>query len=431
VTIAARLSAYGSTPRILGVDLARGLAMLGMFGAHVGVTGDLGLEPTSWLALVHGRSSILFALLAGVSIAIISGRITPPVGVDLLQARTRILTRAVVIFAVGGLLQFLGTNVAVILPMYALLFVLSLPFLRWRPRNLFLLAGIIAIVAPVLLLLWNANPFSPGGQSAIIDLFLTGSYPGAVWVAFVLVGLGVGRLDLASRRVAVRIALAGIVLAVVGYGAGLGAQGLVAAQPAADVAPTAEPTYSPPVHLNGSDVDLADASCDVYSDRSYFCYPDDYYDTPAATATTNGYAPPAFSVDLTQLATISPHSGTPFEVVGSTGFALVVLGLSLLVARRLRWALFPAIAVGAMALTAYSAHIVVLAVIGQSAYTQPDNWLYLAFVVGALLFCSLWTVLLGRGPLERLLSWVSRRAARLTPAPGPKLESTPNTTKAI
>ena len=55
-----------STARIVGVDIARGLAVLGMFGAHVGVQQSFDwLEPSTWSDVVNGRSSILFAVLAG------------------------------------------------------------------------------------------------------------------------------------------------------------------------------------------------------------------------------------------------------------------------------------------------------------------------------------------------------------------------------
>ena len=425
MTIASRLREYGSTPRILGVDLARGLAMLGMFGAHVGYTGDGNLlDPWGWLSIVHGRSAVLFALLAGVSIAILSGRSTPLDGVELLQARTRILARAVVIFAVGGILEALGTNVAVILPVYALLFVGSLPFLRWSSKRLFLLAGALALVSPVVAALYlGLGAIGVGGASAFLDLLITGPYPGIIWIVFVLVGLGVGRLDLASKAVAVRLVVAGVIVAVAGYGIG-GAAELVtygATDSSQPVAPSSSSAAAAlPQNVDADDLDLAQSSCDVYDDGTAFCYPDDFYDQPQPEYAGSS-TPLTYSVDLSSLVTIAPHSGSPFEVVGATGFALLVLGLSLLVARRLRWVLYPLIAVGAMALTAYSAHIVVLAVIGQSAYGRPDNWLYLAFVVGALVFCGLWTLLLGRGPLERGLSRVSRMAARLTP----KLDPTP------
>ena len=67
-------------------------------------------------------------------------------------------------------------------------------------------------------------------------------------------------------------------------------------------------------------------------------------------------------------------------------------------------------AFGSMALTAYSGHIVALAIL---AYTDPGNDVLLEFTLTALLVCSAWVLLLGRGPLERLLTWVSHRAARI------------------
>jgi uncharacterized protein len=89
-----------------------------------------------------------------------------------------------------------------------------------------------------------------------------------------------------------------------------------------------------------------------------------------------------------------------------------VLALCLLAAPRARRLLFPLAAVGSMALSAYTAHVVIVFFIGDSAFTQNDNGLYLAFVAGALVVSSLWALTLGRGPLERLLTWVSRTAAR-------------------
>jgi uncharacterized membrane protein YeiB len=425
MSIAARLSAYGSTPRILGVDMARGLAMLGMFGAHVGVTGpDVDIaNPATYLAVVHGRSAVLFALLAGVSIAILSCRSTPLTGVGLVQARTRIFARAALIFAVGGVLQVLGTNVLVILPVYAALFVVALPFLRWPPRRLFLLAGAIAIVSPVLVLLYTTlSSYVYTGSSVILDLFVTGPYPGIIWIVFVLVGLGIGRLDLSASRVAVRLFAVGLVLTIAGYGLGAAAQVVRPADATAQPI-DAPAVVEPPVTVDGADIDLSGSTCDQYSDGATACYPYDYFDE-SATGDVGSYDPVSPTVDWGALLTIAPHSGSGFEVVGATGFAILVLGVSLLVARRLRWVFYPVIAVGSMALTAYSLHLVVLAFIGQPAYEQPDNWLYLGFVVGALVFCTGWTLLLGRGPFERGLSAVSKRAARVAPEAAPKLDPT-------
>ena len=60
-------------PRFLGLDAARGLAVLGMVIAHSVLTPAWGSGPAALLGFVHGRSGILFATVAGVSLAIISG----------------------------------------------------------------------------------------------------------------------------------------------------------------------------------------------------------------------------------------------------------------------------------------------------------------------------------------------------------------------
>ena len=336
--------------RIVGIDIARGLAVLGMYGAHVGVTEPLNfVDPSTWLDVVNGRSSILFALLAGVSIAILSGRTRPVDGADLRAARIRILVRAILIFVLGIFLTSLDTRIAVILPVYALLFVVALPLLRVRPRWLFVAAGALAIVSPVLaVLVTNATPM----RDPITNLLLTGSYPAVIWIVFVLVGLGIGRLELERPRVQLWVLATGFVLAMLGYGLGVAAN-------------TAVQNSATPVRL-----------------------------------------------DLTMLATTTPHSGSPFEVVGSTGFALAVLALCLLAAPHARVVLYPLAAVGSMALSAYTAHVVIVSFIGDGAFERDDNALYLAFVVGALVLCTVWALTLGRGPLERVLTWVSTTAAR-------------------
>jgi uncharacterized membrane protein YeiB len=355
MTVADRVRTYGRSSRIVGVDVARGLAVLGMFGAHVGVFETFDWSPATWLDLVNGRSSILFALLAGVSIAIISGGTERQEGVPLMQARLRILTRAALIFVIGGLLEVLGTNVAVILPYYAVLFVLTLPFLRWSPRALLPLAAALAIAMPLavhVLAEWFRDVGS-GQPIFIVELLVTGFYPGLVWIVFVLTGLAIGRLDLAALRVQLSLLASGILLAAIGYGCG---------------------------------------------------------------AVLAGREPPA-------IFTTYPHSGSPFEVVGSTGFAIGVLALSLLASRVIRWPLFPIAAVGGMALTAYAAQIVTIAALGIHVPGDTDNAAWGWFTLAALVICSIWTLLLGRGPLERLLTWVSRRAAGMVPqrVPGPAI----------
>ena len=64
--------------RIAGVDLARGLAVIGMIAAHLLWIEDFDFaDAATWVAVVDGRSSILFATLAGVSIGLVTGGSRP------------------------------------------------------------------------------------------------------------------------------------------------------------------------------------------------------------------------------------------------------------------------------------------------------------------------------------------------------------------
>jgi uncharacterized protein len=335
-----------SAGRLYGVDIARGLALLGMMAAHVGATEDLDLlRPGTWLGIADGRSSILFATVAGVSIGLMTGRSTPVQGEGLIRARLRILIRAVIIFALGGLLAMLTTQVGVILEYYAVMFALSLPFLRLPSRKLFALAAVFAVLAPLADLLIDDGLDSGPEVSAIVNLVVTGDYPVLIWLTFLFAGMGMGRLNLGSTRVRVRLVAVGSVLAVAGYGLGVVLARLMR-------------------HVEDADV----------------------------------------------VFTVEPHSGSVFEVIGSGGFAVAVIGLCLIAADRVRWPLFPIEAAGSMALTFYSLHIVAIALIGDSATEQTDDGLYLGFVVVTLVGATLWRLTAGAGPFERALASVARRA---------------------
>jgi uncharacterized membrane protein len=346
--------------RIGGLDVARGLAVLGMFGAHLGDTGDLGWDPATWRALADGRSSILFATLAGVSIALLSGGRARLAGRELARARTRVLVRAAWVFAIGGVLELLDTFVAIILGVYAVLFVLALPFLRWSPARLLLAAGVVAVVAPPLTLAVGQYATARGEEAnAFTFLLFTGYYPAAVWLAFVLVGLAVGRLDLGAARVRAGLVAGGAAAAALGYlGGRLSARELAPGQ-----------------RLEGIEAGFG----------------------------SSGEWDPAW------FAGAEPHSSTTFEVVGSGGFAVAVLGLCLVVADLLPRLTYPLASVGALALSVYTAQIVAIAVLDVDPSDDWGRWL--RFTGTALLLAAVWRWRLGRGPLERLLTWSSRRAA--------------------
>lgn len=386
----------GGPGRVVGADVARGIAVLGMFAAHVGVTStDVGTFE-GWLGLSHGRSSILFATVAGVSLALVTGGSTPMVGDVLRSARTRILVRAVLLLALVAVLDLFGTRVLLILGFYAAYFALALPFLRLPPARLAAVAVGVAVLGPFLVhygpeVLARAGLRLPhDGSGAATDFVLTGHYPAAVWMAYVLAGLAVGRCDLRSPTLHLGLVAGGFGLAAV---SSLASSALV-----------------------------ADAGGRSAIDAQV-----------AMTSAENFATPPTWSDPWPPLAGLyveGPHDDTTFESLGSGGFALGVLGLCLLVgsavqARRaggvagaVRWVaqalLAPLAAVGALALTVYSVQIVAIWWWTRTYWDllDPDTngplgWMTLITLAAA----TLWRALLGRGPLERLFAWVALRTA--------------------
>lgn len=367
----------GGPGRIPGIDLARGLAVLGMFTAHVGVTSDDLGTLEGWLGISHGRSSILFATVAGVSLGLATGRREPPSGTGLVTARTTILARAAALLALVAFLDLLDTRVALILGFYATYFVLALPFLRLRPVQLATLATTVGVLGPPIayygpeVLVRLGFRFPRDGSGAFTDFLLTGHYPAIVWMAFVLAGLAVGRSDLRALRLRIGL-VAG------GFGAAL-----LSAVVSAVMTATA----------GGRET----IEADVEETTGRWAGPSELgFDAPWPTAQ--------------YLWLDGPHDDTILEVFGSGGFALGVIGLCLFAGRIGARVLAPLAAVGSMALTVYSAQIVAIWAVTAGGFdlldpptNGPLGWMVLITLAAA----TLWRALFGQGPLERaMVRWV-------------------------
>lgn len=362
---------FGRPPRILGLDVARGLAILGMAGAHIGETGSFDpMDPSTWSALVHGRSSILFAVLAGVSVALMTGRSHLPDPAALPRLRLNLVGRGAVIFVIGLVLEMFGTPIAVILTLYGVLYVAVIPFLRWRPSSLLLAAAVLAVAGPPLLALVTALTLHPHGAG--IEFAIYGSYPITVWMAFVLGGIALGRLHVERAETAAIALGAGVGLAVIGYG--LGAVGMVAGI--------------------GTIQGAGGAGEGGWSDY------------PRALAD----ADPLGAV-LASVFAVDPHSGGVAEILGSGGFATVVIAVCRLLARPLRLLLLPLGALGSMPLSAYSLHVVSVALIGGPGGFFQSDVFWAATAVALLVIATAWSVFFGRGPLERLVARAAQAMA--------------------
>lgn len=376
--VRANLASLEPPRRMPGIDLARGLAIIGMFAAHLAVIAPLEWgRPETWSGIVSGRSSILFATLAGVSLAIVSAAAaarqrTGDAGSGRWWGvRTQLALRAVLIWLLGVTLDDLDVPVYVILPAYGVLFLIGIPLLRLTTGGLFALAALLALTMPfAVTAIDQAVANSPDREGIEEALRLFGwNYPFLLWAAFIAAGIGAGRMLLASSGRAWTLLAAGAALAGLGYGI-LGPLGnRTAAQ-------------------SGS------------------------FDEPV------GSGPWALAV-LQDV----PHSSGVGEAIGTGGFALAAIGACVLIGTTpMRWLLWPLRAAGSMPLTAYVSHILVWAVwisIGTARDPALDPWTdfraldpFWPMTVGVLVGCSLWAALIGKGPMEALLGVLTRGPRR-------------------
>src|SRR5690606_9401610 len=81
-----------------------------------------------------------------------------------------------------------------------------------------LAATVLVVMPPVLLAVREAWPLHQPGTPVWVELFFPRHYPPAVWIAYLLVGLAVGRSDLRSTAVRRRLVAWGLGAAAVGHG---------------------------------------------------------------------------------------------------------------------------------------------------------------------------------------------------------------------
>jgi Heparan-alpha-glucosaminide N-acetyltransferase, catalytic len=329
-------------------------------------------------------------VLAGVSLALMSGGQRPVAGRERLARSGGMAVRAVLIAALGMALAELGTGIAVILTYYGLLFLCGLPFLGWGPRPLAALSVAWVVVAPVVSQLVRPHLPERGFQSPTLgqladpgqlfgELLLTGYYPVLPWLAYLLVGMALGRLDLRSRRVQ-------------GWLVGLGGVTAIASTTLSH-ALTRQPSVAkalvsdPPTAETGSML-LERIAKGV----------------PGTTPTGGAWE---------WLLVVAPHSATPFDLAQTIGSALLVIGLCLLLVGSLPQVGVRFVAVlfgaGTMTLTLYTLHVVMRTSDVWPAET-PDSYRWHVLVVLAI--GSAYAGLRQRGPLERLVGHASDAMAR-------------------
>lgn len=396
--------------RLRGVDAARGIALLGMIATHImaltrvsETPEGFSVEPT-WVGLLFaGKSSALFAVVAGVGLALMTstrgaperaGR--PHRGPRLAWDRRYVAVRAVLLAVVGMACGLLEMNVAVILVHYALLFLCALPFLGLGVRALAgwtvgwvllspVLAGLIAVGMRSAVgaeeytqgwRLWSNPTFTDLlSQPALLvwDVLLTGYYPVLQWVGYVLFGLSLGRLPLGRWATGLALAVGGAVVAAGAFGLSW----MLLAQ-------------------EGVRAELAERT-GVAEDQ-----------LDAQLLTGSHLSAEAVQGEPLWFMLAAPHTGTPLDLLLTCGTSALVLGVCLVVVRALdavpggvlSWVVLPLAGAGALPLTLYVGHLIALDLFEEPTFDWPRVSLTIVYWTACLVIGALVRGFGRRGPLE-------------------------------
>lgn len=353
------------TGRVVGLDMARGLAILGMFTAHmwVSVQGPV----SSVMAWSHGRSAPLFALLAGVSMGIMQQRLSRRfAGAPALSRRfygEKILVRAAFLILLATLLSLINTRILLILDNYGVWMVCAL---FWAGLSVPMQLGVIGLLLVVGIPLWHYLNllFLPSEIGVVLGL---NDYQMPTFLIYVLAGLILWRLGwagvtLQARRLQKYGAVIGLGTAGVIFGVGTAVDSLRLGRFSGvlfgnDTLSIANPT---PAQL--------------------------WYQT---------------------LIYIAPHTDSVAETVANTAWCVGLTSLLLLAGPTFNGFFSPLAALGSMALTIYTLHIIWHAVTFHLfGYAGLIPSLIIMIVV-FLLVASLWRLRFGKGPLEAFLARLS------------------------
>ncbi|MEL6614483.1 MAG: DUF418 domain-containing protein [Bacteroidota bacterium] len=355
--------------RILGYDLARALAVFGMVVVNFKIVMGASASGPAWLVglagLLDGRAAATFVVLAGIGLSLLSR--TGRTSGDLARQRrdrTTLLKRALFLFVVG--LLYTPIWPADILHFYGVYLAVAAFLLTAPSRRLWALASGLVVGFVVLFGVldyeagwdWTTLTYSgfwtPDGM--IRHLVFNGFHPVIPWLAFLLVGMVIGRLDMASGAVRRRVLL---------WGAG--------------VAVTAEAVSRGLVRALASGASAAEREVVV------------------------------------ALVGTEPMPPLPLYMLAGAGTACAVIAACVALGERYakaRW-LRPLISTGQLALTLYVAHVVIgmgtLEAIGRLE-NQPLAVALVAsamFCVAGVVFAHLWRSRFARGPLEAVMRWAT------------------------
>ncbi len=349
--------------RMIGYDLARAGALLGMLAVNFSVLlGNSEFDP-AWLInaidLIKGRAAATFVVLAGVGLSLFSRTVYLNNDLGGISEKRLALLKRSLFLLIMGLLNFALSPLTDILHFYALYLVLGAWLLMASDLSLWVLSLATIIARPFFIAVfpfikaWDLNPNvveSFWNLPGILGhMFFNGCYPVIPWLAFVMLGMWIGRQDVSKRALQKKILLAG-------------AGAIIFAESVSRVL----------MHLSSS-----------------------------------GQLQP----HLLPWCRLVAWDPMPLFMVSAGGTALVVIGMCTMVAEKCgsRGWLLPLVGVGQTSLTLYVIHIIFSGVllyfisVFEMELVLSPVWTTFVFYLAALVFSSYWLKRFQKGPLELIM----------------------------
>ncbi|TXE15332.1 DUF418 domain-containing protein [Psychroserpens burtonensis] len=212
------------TQRILGYDFARGLAIIGMI--FVNFKTVMVAETDAYLyqlvALLSGKAAALFVVLAGVGMTLMYRKAKNDAG-KIRKAKIILLKRAAFLFIVG--LSYYSIWPADILHYYGLYVPIGVLFLSVSRKWLLIISFLLIIAYSASVLFFNYDTGWDWNTLEYTDfftvngffrnLFLNGFHPVFPWIAFLLTGIWIGKLNFNNTKIRKRVTLFSFTLFVV------------------------------------------------------------------------------------------------------------------------------------------------------------------------------------------------------------------------
>ncbi len=352
------------TQRIYGFDFARGLAIIGMIIVNFKVV--MVAETDAFLyqmvELLSGKAAALFVVLAGVGITLMYQSAKRKKDFEKIrQVKISLLKRAAFLFVVGLSYYFIWP--ADILHYYGLYLSIGVLFLSLSRKWLLTISLLLIIGYTALLLFFD---YETGWDWHMLEytdfftlngffrnLFLNGFHPVLPWLAFLLTGIWVGRINFNDAKKRKRVTMLSLIVFIV---------------------------------FKGNSMFLVEKLSSL---------------TPSEAS------------DIEYLFGTTPMPPLFFYMITATSLAILIISVSVYVTNKFSDSLFvkQMISTGQLALSNYFFHVVIGMLFLELFYGKLEYAFTIEFAVGyailfsvlIVVFSHLWRKKFKQGPLEYLM----------------------------